>query len=71
VAEDTVLWEREHGRDLLEPNALPQVQTEASMELREFDALVRAARPSSLMPAGEALFSARSVRDLGTEGERD
>ena len=41
VAEDTVLWEREHGRDLLEPNALPQVQSEASMEPREFDALVR------------------------------
>ena len=44
VAEDTVLWEREHGRDLLEPNALPQVQSEPSMEPREFDALVRAAR---------------------------
>ena len=32
VSEDTVLWEREHGRDLLEPNALPQVQSEPSME---------------------------------------
>src|SRR5436305_609196 len=29
VAEDTVLWEREQGRDLLQPNALPQVETEA------------------------------------------
>ena len=50
VAEDTVLWEREHGRDLLEPNALPQVQNEASMEPREFDALVRAARWAALTP---------------------
>jgi superfamily II DNA or RNA helicase len=50
VEEDTVLWEREHGRDLLEPNALPQVQSEASMEPREFDALVRAARWAALTP---------------------
>jgi hypothetical protein len=50
VAEDTVLWEREHGRDLLEPNALPQVQSEAAMEPREFDALVRAARWAALTP---------------------
>lgn len=50
VAEDMVLWEREHGRDLLEPNALPQVQSEASMEPREFDALVRAARWAALTP---------------------
>ena len=50
VSEDTVLWEREHGRDLLEPNALPQVQSEASMEPREFDALVRAARWAALTP---------------------
>ena len=50
VAEDTVLWEREHGRDLLEPNALPQVQSEALMEPREFDALVRAGRWAALTP---------------------
>ena len=50
VAEDTVLWEREHGRDLLEPNALPQVETEAAMEPREFDALVRSARWAALTP---------------------
>ena len=50
VAEDTVLWEREHGRDLLEPNALPQVQADASMVSREFDALVRAARWTTLTP---------------------
>ncbi|PSH04632.1 MAG: DNA helicase [Acidobacteria bacterium] len=50
VTEDTVLWEREHGRDLLEPNALPPVQSEASMAPREFDALVRAARWTTLTP---------------------
>ncbi len=50
AAEDTVLWEREHGRDLLEPNALPQVQSDAAMEPREFDALVRAARWAALTP---------------------
>lgn len=48
--EDTVLWEREHGRDLLEPNALPQVATEPAMEAREFEAVVRAARWQALTP---------------------
>src|SRR3984893_15744311 len=32
LAEDTVLWEREHGRDLLEPNALPQVQASSPLD---------------------------------------
>lgn len=50
VAEDTVLWEREYGRNLLEPNALPRVDTEPSMQPREFDAIVRAARWSALTP---------------------
>jgi superfamily II DNA or RNA helicase len=50
VPEDTVLWEREHGRDLLEPNALPRVEAEPGMESREFDAMVRAARWSALTP---------------------
>ena len=50
VPEDTVLWEREHGRDLLEPNALPRVEAEPAMEPREFDAIVRAARWSALTP---------------------
>jgi SNF2 family DNA or RNA helicase len=50
VPEDTVLWEREHGRDLLEPNALPRVEAEPPMEPREFDAIVRAARWSALTP---------------------
>jgi SNF2 family DNA or RNA helicase len=50
VAEDTVVWERESGRHLFEPNALPQVQAEGSMKPAEFDALVRAARWSALTP---------------------
>jgi len=48
--EDTVLWEREHGCDLLQPNALPRVDTDPAMEPREFDAVVRAARWSALTP---------------------
>ena len=44
VPEDTVLWEREHGRELLEPNALPRVEADPAMEPREFDAIVRTAR---------------------------
>jgi superfamily II DNA or RNA helicase len=50
VTEDTVLWEREHGRDLLEPNALPLVGEDPAMESREFDSIVRAARWSALSP---------------------
>jgi hypothetical protein len=50
VSEDTVLWEREYGRDLLEPNALPRVDADPAMEPREFDAIVRAARWSALSP---------------------
>jgi superfamily II DNA or RNA helicase len=50
VAEDTVVWEREVGRHLLEPNALPQVLTEGPMQPAEFDALVRAARWAALTP---------------------
>lgn len=50
VPEDTILWEREHGRDLLEPNALPRVEADPAMEPREFDAIVRSARWSALTP---------------------
>ena len=50
VPEDNVLWEREHGAVLLEPSALPLVETDQAMEPREFDALVRAARWTSLTP---------------------
>jgi hypothetical protein len=35
VSEDTVLWEREHGRDLLEPNALPRVEADPDWFSRE------------------------------------
>lgn len=64
VAEDTVPWEREHVRDLLEPNALPQVETEASMEPREFDALVGSARWAALMPFLHPDGSGRSPESL-------
>src|SRR5260370_32310896 len=59
VAEDTVLWEREHGGGLLEANAPPQGQSEASREPREVDALVRAARGAAPTPG---LHSAGSGR---------
>ena len=50
VPEETVLWEREHGRDLMEPHALPRVAHEAPMPPREFDALVRATRWHAFSP---------------------
>ena len=50
VPEDTVLWNREHGAQLLEPNALPRVGSEPPMPAAEFDALVRATRWSALIP---------------------
>jgi superfamily II DNA or RNA helicase len=48
---DQVLWEVEPGTDVLEPAALPRVDATAPMELREFDAMVRAARWSALTPS--------------------
>jgi len=48
---DQVLWEVEPGTDVLEPAALPRVDSTAPMELREFDAMVRAARWSALTPS--------------------
>lgn len=48
---DQVLWEVEPGTDVLEPAALPRVEATAPMELREFDAMVRAARWSALTPS--------------------
>lgn len=48
---DQVLWEVEPGRQLLEPAALPRVDATPPMELREFDAMVRAARWSALTPS--------------------
>ena len=48
--EDTVIWERERSRKLLEPHALPRVSETAPMLPQDFDALVRAARWSALTP---------------------
>ena len=48
--EETILWEREDSRDLLEPNSLPSVHDQARMDPVEFDALVRATRWAALRP---------------------
>ena len=48
---DQVLWEVEVGQDVLEPAALPRVDSTPPMEPREFDAMVRAARWSALTPS--------------------
>jgi hypothetical protein len=48
---DQVLWEVEPGTEVLEPAALPRVDATPPMELREFDAMVRAARWSALTPS--------------------
>jgi superfamily II DNA or RNA helicase len=50
VPEDTVIWEREHAPQLLEPTALPRVGDELPMPPADFDALVRAARWSAMTP---------------------
>jgi len=48
---DQLLWEVEQNTNVLEPAALPRVDATAPMELREFDAMVRAARWSALTPS--------------------
>jgi hypothetical protein len=50
VPEDTLLWEREHNRALLEPTALPRIADQPPMPPDDFDALVRATRWSALTP---------------------
>ncbi len=50
VPEDTLLWEREHNRTLLEPTALPRIADQPPMPAEDFDALVRATRWSALTP---------------------
>lgn len=50
VEGEQLLWEREQSTRLLEPHALPNVEGEARMAPADFDALVRAARWSSLQP---------------------
>jgi len=48
---DEVLWEVEPGTEVLEPAALPRVEDTPPMDLREFDAMVRASRWSALTPS--------------------
>lgn len=50
VPDETLLWEREIGTELLEPTAMPQVAHKAPMRSDEFTALVRSARWSALTP---------------------
>lgn len=47
---DQLLWEVEPGTQVVEPSTLPLVEIMQQMDLREFDAMVRAARWSALTP---------------------
>ncbi len=47
---ERLLWELEPGRKLLEPSQLPQVNEAPPMPAEDFDALLRAARWTALMP---------------------
>ena len=47
---DQLLWEVEPGTRVVEPSTPPLVESMQPMELREFDAMVRAARWSALTP---------------------
>ncbi|TCV83492.1 MULTISPECIES: SNF2-related protein [Methylomonas] len=49
-AEETLLWERERTPVVLEPNAMPRVDSESPMVMEEFLALQRATRWSALTP---------------------
>lgn len=48
--DDHLIWEREPGARLLEPNSPPSVLDRGPIIPTEFDALVRAARWSALTP---------------------
>jgi superfamily II DNA or RNA helicase len=48
--EDSLIWEREASATVLEPTALPNIDTEPPMEPQEFDALQRATRWSAITP---------------------
>ena len=48
--EERLLWELEPQRNLLEPNALPDVHNADPMLAEDFDALLRAARWTALSP---------------------
>ena len=47
---DQLLWEVEPGTRVVEPSTPPLIESMKPMELREFDAMVRAARWSALTP---------------------
>ena len=47
---ERLLWELEPGGELLEPNRLPRVRGSSPMPAEDFDALLRAARWTALMP---------------------
>ena len=47
---ERLLWELEPGRELLEPSRLPRVRDGEPMTAGDFDALLRAARWTALMP---------------------
>ena len=49
-AQDRVLWEREPGRELVEPRALPDPGRDGPMPPAHLDALVRAARWTAVEP---------------------
>jgi len=50
VPDDVLIWEREVGRRLVEPTALPEPDRDRPMPHDQFDALVRAARWTALTP---------------------
>ena len=48
--DETLLWETEYQPTVLEPNAMPAVETESPMRLDEFNALQRATRWGAATP---------------------
>lgn len=50
VIEDQLIWEREPNAEVVPPSALPKVSDTAPMMPHEFDAMLRAARWSAMMP---------------------
>ncbi len=48
--EETLLWERERQPVVLEPNALPRVDVDAPMRMKEYLALQRATRWTAISP---------------------
>lgn len=69
--EDTILWERERHRVLLEPTAMPRVEDEPPMPASDFDALVRATRWSALTPFVRPDASGAPERRGGADAPAD